>query len=127
VPSTAPDDSVQAEGLLGNLRYLPATHLLGDVGQSLHYIFPGIIARVANKSSRYQLVDDLAGGHSAPEVGYDGFADGSLESFGVIVDFDPHAATKGGKLRHFWREFGARLCGMPGYRETVVQDPALAS
>ena len=34
-------------------------------------------------------------------VGYDSFADGRLQGFGVIVDFDPHAATKGAKLRHF--------------------------
>jgi hypothetical protein len=26
-----------------------------------------------------------------------------------------------------WREFNARLRGMPDYRETVVQDTALAS
>jgi putative SOS response-associated peptidase YedK len=49
----------------------------------LHYIFPGISARVANKSSRDELVDDLAGGHSVPEVGYDRFADGRFEAFGV--------------------------------------------
>ena len=36
---------------LGNLRCPLAAHLLGDVDQFLHYIFPGIIARVANKSS----------------------------------------------------------------------------
>jgi hypothetical protein len=101
---------VQAEGLLGNLRYPAAAHLLGDVSQSLHYIFPGIIARVANKSSRYELVDDLAGGHSVPEVGYDGFADGSLEGFGVIIDFDPHAATKGGKLCHFVARIQCQSC-----------------
>ena len=42
----------------------------------------------------HKLVDDLAGGHSVPEVGYDGFADGCFEGFGLIVDFDPHAGTK---------------------------------
>ena len=71
---------MQQEGLRGT----PTVHLLGDVGQSLHYIFPGIVARVANKSSGYELVDDLAGGHSAPEVGYDGFADGSLEMLAAM-------------------------------------------
>jgi hypothetical protein len=59
----------------------------------LHYIFPGIIARVANKSSGYERIGDLAGGHSVPQVGYDGFADGRFEGFGLIVDFNPHAAT----------------------------------
>jgi hypothetical protein len=49
----------------------------------LHYIFPGIVARVANKSSGYKLVDDLAGGHSVPEVGYDGFADRCFEGLAL--------------------------------------------
>ncbi len=87
---SAPDGAVQAEGLWGN----PTAHLVGDVGQSLHYIFPGIVARVANKSSGYELVDDLAGGHSVPQVGHDGLADGLFEGFGVIVDFDHHVTTK---------------------------------
>jgi hypothetical protein len=83
--------------LLGKLRYSPAAHLLGHVGQSLHYIFPSIIAGVANKSSGYELVNDLAGGHSVPEAGYDRFANGRLEGLRLIVDFDPHTATRAAK------------------------------
>ena len=103
-------------------------HLLGDVGQSLHYIFPGIVARVANKSSGYELVDDIAGGHSVPEVGYDSIADGRLEGFGAIIDFDHHADAKAAKLYHFMARVqrqGYAAC--PGYRKTVVQDAALGT
>jgi hypothetical protein len=47
------------------------------------------------------VFDDLAGGHSVPEVNYDSFADGRFEVFGLIIDFDPHAANKNAKLCHF--------------------------
>ena len=43
------DNGVERPHGLGNCPV--AAHLFGDVGQSLHYIFPGIIARVADKSS----------------------------------------------------------------------------
>jgi hypothetical protein len=101
-------------------------HLLGDVGQSLHYIFPGIVARVANKSSGYELVNDLAGGHSVPEVSYDCFADRRFEGFDVIVNVNHHAATKVAKLCHFMARVQCPGCTACGYRKTVVQDAALA-
>ena len=47
-------------------------------------------------------------GHSIPEVGYDSFADCRFDGIGLIIDFDPHVATKGAKLCHLWRVFNAR-------------------
>jgi hypothetical protein len=80
----------------------------------LHYIFPGVIARIANKSPGYELGNDLAGGHSVPEVGYDRFANGRFEGFGLIVDFDPHPPTNAAKLRHFMARVQCPgLRGMP--------------
>jgi hypothetical protein len=47
-------------------------------------------------------------GHSVPEVGYDRFADRRFEGFGLIIDFDPHAATKVQNFVILWRVFDAR-------------------